>query len=128
MKTIINKIARYIIGIWGLALVLLLACMFQEGNSIADRILTVVFALFFVLTIVLFLTYAIHLIWMMKEKRKPQNLKSDIIDAVLIVLALTVYDVYSNQFAWNDIWKRIVFVLLAVLSGEIARYIYSWRE
>jgi hypothetical protein len=102
--------------------------MFQEGNSIADRILTVVFVLFFMLTIVLFLTYAIHLIWMMKEKRKPQNLKSDIIDAVLIVLALTVYDVYSNQFAWNDIWKRIVFVLLAVLSGEIARYIYSWRE
>jgi hypothetical protein len=64
----------------------------------------------------------------MKEKRKPQNLKSDIIDAVLIVLALTVYDVYSDQFAWNDIWKRIVFVLLVVLFGEIARYIYSWRE
>ena len=41
MKKIINRIARYIVGIWGLTLLFLLACVFQEKNYAADAVLVV---------------------------------------------------------------------------------------
>ena len=128
MKKIINRIARYIVGIWGLTLLFLLACVFQEKNYAADAVVRAAMILFLLVTIIFFLNYFIHLIWMIQEKRKPQNLKSDLGFMVLTVLALSGYDIYKGVFVWNDFWKKIVLVIVIDAFGEIGKYIYSWEE
>jgi O-antigen ligase len=72
--------------------------------------------------------YIIHLIWMIQEKRKPQNLKTDIVSAIFLAIILISYNVYSNQFDWKDILVKMVFIALVLIFGEITRYIYSWKE
>ena len=66
--------------------------------------------------------------WMIQEKRKPQNLKSDIGFMILTVLALSGYDIYKGVFAWNDVWKKIVLMIVIIVFGEVAEYVYSWKE
>ena len=128
MKKIINRIARYIVGIWGLTLLFLLACVFQEKTNVADAVVWAAMILFLLVTIIFFINYFIHLIWMIQEKRKPQNLKSDLGFMVLTVLALSGYDIYKGVFAWNDFWKKIVLVIVIDAFGENGKYIYSWEE
>ena len=128
MKKIINRIARYIVGIWGLTLLFLLACVFQEKTNVADAVVWAAMILFLLVTIILFITYFIHLFWMIQEKRKPQNLKSDIGFMILTVLALSGYDIYKGIFAWNDVWKKIVLMIVIIVFGEVAEYVYSWKE
>jgi uncharacterized membrane protein len=128
MKKIINQIARYIVGIWGIVFVLLLVCIFMGDNRVDHNILMLAFILCFVVTILLFLMYIIHLIWMIQEKRKPKTLKADIIFAIFLAIILIGYNAYSNQFDWKDILIKIVSIALILMSGEIARYIYSWKE
>lgn len=128
MKKIINRIARYIVGIWGLTLLFLLACVFQEKANVADAVFRTAMILFFLVTIIYFITYFIHLFWMIQEKRKPQNLKSDLGFMILTVLALSGYDIYKGVFAWNDVWKKIVLMIVIIVFGEIAEYVYSWKE
>jgi hypothetical protein len=65
---------------------------------------------------------------MIQEKRKPQNLKADIVSAIFLAIILIRYNAYSNQFDWKDILVKIVFIALMLISGEIARYIYLWKE
>ena len=128
MKKIINRIARYIVGIWGLTLLFLLACVFQEKTNVADAVVWAAMILFLLVTIIFFINYFIHLIWMIQEKRKPQNLKSDIGFMILTVLALSGYDIYKGIFAWNDVWKKIVLMIVIIVFGEVAEYVYSWKE
>lgn len=128
MKKIINRIARYIVGIWGLTLLFLLACVFQEKANVADAVFRTAMILFLLVTIIYFITYFIHLFWMIQEKRKPQNLKSDLGFMILTVLALSGYDIYKGVFAWNDVWKKIVLMIVIIVFGEIAEYVYSWKE
>jgi uncharacterized membrane protein len=128
MKKIINQIARYILGVWVIVFVLLLVCIFMGENRVDNSILKLAFILFSVVTILLFLTYIIHLIWMIQAKRKPETLKADIISTVFLAIALIGYNAYSNQFAWEDMWIKIVPIPLIFLAWEIARYIYSWKE
>lgn len=128
MKKIINRIARYIVGIWGLTLLFLLACVFQEKTNAADAVVWAAMILFLIVTIIFFITYFIHLFWMIQEKRKPQNLKSDLVFMILTVLALSGYDIYKGVFAWNDFWKKIVLMIVIIVFGEIGKYIYSWKE
>ena len=128
MKKIINRIARYIVGIWGLTLLFLLACVFQEKANVAGAVFRTAMILFFLVTIIYFITYFIHLFWMIQEKRKPQNLKSDLGFMILTVLALSGYDIYKGVFAWNDVWKKIVLMIVIIVFGEIAEYVYSWKE
>jgi hypothetical protein len=128
MKKIINQIARYILGIWGIIFLFFLVCVFTGDHGVDTNILMLAFVLLFVVTIVLFLMYIIHFIWMIQEKRKPKNLKADIIYAIFLAITLIGYDVYSNQFEWKDIWTKMVFAVLILMSGEITRYIYSWKE
>ena len=128
MKKIINRIARYIVGIWGLTLLFLLACVFQEKTNVADAVVWAAMILFLLVTIIFFINYFIHLIWMIQEKRKPQNLKSDLGFMVLTVLALSGYDIYKGIFAWNDVWKKIVLMIVIIVFGEVAEYVYSWKE
>jgi Na+/H+-dicarboxylate symporter len=127
MKKIINQIARYILGIWVMVFVFLLACIFGD-NRVDNNILMLAFILCFVVTILLFLVYIIHLIWMIQEKRKPQNLKTDIVSAIFLAIILISYNHYSNQFDWKDILVKMVFIALVLVFGEITRYIYSWKE
>ena len=128
MKRFINNIARYIIGIWVMVLLLLLACVCNEDNIAADRLITFVFITFAAVTLIFFLTYFIHLFWMIREKRKPQNLKSDIIYTIVLVLALCAYDIYAGVFSWQDLCRKIVFVLVFIVFSNIGQYIYSWKE
>jgi uncharacterized membrane protein len=126
VKKIVNQIARYILGIWVMVFVFLLACIFGD-NRVDNNILMLAFILCFVVTILLFLMYIIHLIWMIQEKRKPKTLKADIIFAIFLAIILIGYNAYSNQFDWKDILIKIVSIALILMSGEIARYIYSWK-
>lgn len=128
MRRVINNIARYIIGVWGLVLLFLLACVFNEENIVADKLIIFASVIFVGVTIILFVTYFIHLFWMIQEKRKPQDLKSDIIFLIVLVLTLSAYDIYAGRFVWEDIWKKFILVILIILSSEIGKYIYSWRE
>jgi uncharacterized membrane protein len=127
LKKIINQIARYILGIWVMVFVFLLACIFGD-NRVDNHILMLAFILCFAVTIILFLVYIIHLIWMIQEKKKPQTLKTDIVSAIFLAIILIGYHAYSNQLDWKDILVKIVFLALILASGEIARYIYSWKE
>jgi uncharacterized membrane protein len=127
LKKIINQIARYILGIWVMVFVFLLACIFGD-DRVDNHILMLAFILCFAVTILLFLVYIIHLIWMIQEKKKPQTLKTDIVSAIFLAIILIGYHAYSNQFDWKDILVKIVFLALILVSGEIARYIYSWKE
>jgi uncharacterized membrane protein len=127
VKKIVNQIARYILGIWVMVFVFLLACIFGD-NRVDNNILMLAFILCFVVTIVLFLVYIIHLIWMIQEKRKPQNLKTDIVAAIFLAIILIGYNAYSNHFAWKDILVKMVCIALVLIFGEITRYIYSWKE
>jgi Na+/H+-dicarboxylate symporter len=127
VKKIVNQIARYILGIWGIVFVFLLACIFGD-NRVDNNILMLAFILCFVVTILLFLVYIIHLIWMIQEKRKPQNLKTDIVSAIFLAIILISYNDYSNQFNWKDILVKMVCIALVLIFGEITRYIYSWKE
>ena len=128
MKRIINKIARYIVGVWGLLIVFLLSCMLCEDNVIADRMVMPAFVLFLCATVVLLVTYVIHFAWMIQEKKKPENLRADILYALALMIALTAYDVYANRSIWNDIWEKIIFVSMIIIFSKIGKYIYSWRE
>lgn len=128
MRRLINNIARYIIGIWGLALLFLLTCVFNEENIVADGLIIFAFLIFVGVTIILLTTYFIHLFWMIQEKRKPQDLKSDIIFSIVLVLTLSAYDIYADQFILEDIWKKFLLVLLIMVFSEIGKYIYSWKE
>ena len=65
---------------------------------------------------------------MIQEKRKPQNLKSDIIFLIVLVLTLSAYDIYAGRFVWDDIWKKFILVILIILSSEIGKDIFSWKE
>ena len=127
MRKTINIIARYAVGVWGLALLFLLACIFQE-ESIFERFGGFALILFFCMSMVVFCTYGIHFIWMAMEKRRPKNLKADVFYALTLIGGLLVYDVYMGRFRWNGIWKQIIFVVLVMIFSEVGRYIYSWEE
>lgn len=126
-KKYINITARYIVGIWGLALVFLLACILNKKNSVADALLGSVFVVFCIITVALFATYLIHLVWMIQERWKPQNIKSDIISEVLLILCLSAYNFYKGQFGIVDFLKILVYVILIYVFAEIGKYIYSWK-
>ena len=101
---------------------------FNEENVVADKLIIFASVIFVGVTIILFVTYFIHLFWMIQEKRKPQNLKSDIIFLIVLVLTLSAYDIYAGRFVWEDIWKKFILVILIILSSEIGQYIFSWKE
>jgi type IV secretory pathway VirB2 component (pilin) len=65
---------------------------------------------------------------MIQEKRKLQTLKADRTSAIFLAIILIGYSAYSNQLGWKDMLLKIVFIVLILVSGEIARYIYSWNE
>ena len=128
MKRIINIIARYIVGVWGLLIVFLLSCMLSEENVIAKGMVMPAFVIFLCATAVLLVTYAIHFVWMVQEKKKPRNLKADILYAFVLVTALIAYDAYAGCFTWGSIWKKIIFASMLIIFSKIGKYIYSWRE
>lgn len=128
MKKKINMTARYIIGIWGLVLLFLLACVFQEENRVADWLTETVFILFLCVSAIFFATYIIHLFWMIKEKRKPKNLKSDLVFMMILLLSLCAYDISKGVFSWQDVWKKMVYVIVLMMFSGIAQYVYSWKE
>ena len=59
IRRLINNIARYIIGVWGLVLLFLLACVFNEENVVADKLIIFASVIFVGVTIILFVTYFI---------------------------------------------------------------------
>lgn len=128
MKKKINMTARYIIGIWGLVLLVLLACVFQEENRVADWLTETVFILFLCVSAIFFATYIIHLFWMIKEKRKPKNLKSDLVFMMILLLSLCAYDISKGVFSWQDVWKKMIYVIVLMMFSGIAQYVYSWKE
>ena len=101
MQKMINRTARYIVGIWGLSLLFLLACVWNDermiNESMREILLSASFILFFVVTGVWFVTYLIHLIWMIREKWWTQSVRSNLGFIVVLVLVLCMLDLYKGR-------------------------------
>lgn len=65
---------------------------------------------------------------MIKEKRKPKNLKSDLVFMMILLLSLCAYDISKGVFSWQDVWKKMVYVIVLMMFSGIAQYVYSWKE
>ena len=132
MQTMINRTARYIVGIWGLSLLFLLACVSNDGGMINESmrgiLLSASFILFFVVTGVWFVTYLIHLIWMIREKWWTQNLRSNLGFIVVLVLVLCMLDLYKGMFAWSSIAKCLFWSVMVVVFLDIGNYVYRWKD
>ena len=132
MQKMINRTARYIVGIWGLSLLFLLACVSNDGGMINESmrgiLLPVSFILFFVVTGVWFVTYLIHLIWMIREKWWTQSVRSNLGFIVVLVLVLCMLDLYKGTFAWSSIAKCLFWSVMVVVFLDIGNYVYRWKD
>ena len=132
MQKMINRTARYIVGIWGLSLLFLLACVWNDermiNESMREILLSASFILFFVVTGVWFVTYLIHLIWMIREKWWTQSVRSNLGFIVVLVLVLCMLDLYKGTFVWSSIVKCLFWSILVVVSSDIGKYVYCWKD
>ena len=132
MQKMINRTARYIVGIWGLSLLFLLACVWNDermiNESMREILLSASFILFFVVTGVWFVTYLIHLIWMIREKWWTQNVRSNLGFIAVLVLVLCMLDLYKGTFVWSSIVICLFCSILVVVSSDIGKYVYCWKD
>ena len=100
MKKKINIAARYILGIFLLLLILVISCMANENEIISEKISYVAGIMFILSTVIMIVLYAVHLVWMIKEKRiNRADLKSDMLWGIVFLIALCAYDIYKNCFS-----------------------------
>lgn len=125
MKRVVNKIARYIIGIVGMLLLLFLACVANMGNTFVNTVSGIVFVLLMIALVLMVLTYAIHFVWMARDDRKKLG-NVIVMSLVLIVMALVVSLVVKIPF--DKIIKGIGCIILGCIIGQTSSYVYSLKE
>lgn len=129
MKKKINIAARYILGIFLLFLILVISCMANENEIISEKISYVAGIMFILSAVIMIVLYAVHLVWMIKEKRiNRADLKSDMLWGIVFLIALCVYDIYKNCFSVRSLVAKTIYVVVFLVVTNVAGYIYSWKE
>ena len=129
MKKKINIAARYILGIFLLLLILVISCMANENEIISEKISYVSGIMFILSAVIMIVLYAVHLVWMIKEKRiNRADLKSDMLWGIVFLIALCAYDIYKNCFSVRLLVAKIIYVVVFLVVTNVAGYIYSWKE
>ncbi len=129
MKKKINIAARYILGIFLLLLILVISCMSNENEIISEKISYVAGIMFILSAVIMIVLYAVHLVWMIKEKRiNRADLKSDMLWGIVFLIALCTYDIYKNCFSVRSLVAKIIYVVVFLVVTNVAGYIYSWKE
>ena len=129
MKKKINIAARYILGIFLLFLILVISCMANENEIISEKISYVAGIMFILSAVIMIVLYAVHLVWMIKEKRiNRADLKSDMLWGIVFLIALCAYDIYKNCFSVRSLVAKTIYVVAFLVVTNVAGYIYSWKE
>ena len=129
MKKKINIAARYILGIFLLLLILVISCMANENEIISEKISYVAGIMFILSAVIMIVLYAVHLVWMIKEKRiNRADLKSDMLWGIVFLIVLCAYDIYKNCFSVRSLVAKIIYVVVFLVVTNVAGYIYSWKE
>ena len=129
MKKKINIAARYILGIFLLLLILVISCMANENEIISEKISYVAGIMFILSAVIMIVLYAVHLVWMIKEKRiNRADLKSDMLWVIVFLISLCAYDIYKNCFSVRSLVAKIIYVVGFLVVTNVAGYIYSWKE
>ena len=125
MKKIINNIARYIIGVTGLLLLLLLACVMNaEENRIAEKLTIPVLVLFLLGMLVFIVVYMIHAIWMIREKQRIS--RGTVISCIVLSIILLVINHFQHGGIYRGI-SAIVTPIVVFIVSEAGKYVYSLK-
>lgn len=125
MKKKINIAARYILGIFLLLLILVISCMTNENEIISEKISYVAGIMFILSAVIMIVLYAVHLVWMIKEKRiNRADLKSDMLWGIVFLIALCAYDIYKNCFSVRSLVAKIIYLVVFLVVTNVAGYIY----
>ena len=124
MKKILKKIEFINLFAFLFLLLLLLACMFHEGNKVADAIDGAVFVLFMISLFVFVVGVVVFLVWMLVERSYLEGLKKTWKNAVYYAAVLLIYEVY--QFVRKgdpvDVLRIVVVTAILLLINPVVDY------